>query len=188
MSPFKRDDLQLIRSALRAKGLVRDLAILNVGIDTMLRSCDLLRLRVSDVRSETGAMLNEFTVRQKKTSNAVSCHLTEQTLTSVSDLIAHEKKWQVDSLFTPTGRSHESHLTEGMLRLLVKEWAAYAHLDPKKYAGHSLRRTKAAFIYAETKNIEAIRQLLGHRTLRQTSEYLGVESKDALALAAKFAI
>lgn len=188
MAPFQRDDMQLIRAALRTKGHLRDLAIFNTGIDSMLRSCDLLRLKVSDVRSETGEMLKEFQILQKKTSREVTCCLTEHTHEALRQLIEAEGKWQGDYLFTPADKPHDDHITEGMLRILVKSWARYAHLDPRRYSGHSLRRTKAAFIYEETRNIEAIRQLLGHRTLQQTSEYLGVETKDALGLAAKYAI
>jgi hypothetical protein len=71
MAPFDRDALQLIRASLRAVGELRDLALLNVGVDTMLRASDLVRIRVSTVRDHTGKIVGGFAVKQKKTREMV---------------------------------------------------------------------------------------------------------------------
>ena len=54
-------------------------------------------------------------------------------------------------------------------RNLVKKWVTAARLDPADYSSHSLRRTKAAIIYEKTKNIEAVRELLGQTSVAATS-------------------
>lgn len=56
-------------------------------------------------------------------------------------------------------------------------------LDPYSYGTHSMRRTKVALIYRQTKNLRAVQLLLGHTKLESTVRYLGVEVDDALELA-----
>jgi site-specific recombinase XerD len=51
------------------------------------------------------------------------------------------------------------------------------------YSTHSLRKAKASAIYDATKNVEAVRQLLGHSSVAATSAYLGIEQAKALDLA-----
>lgn len=45
-----------------------------------------------------------------------------------------------------------------------------------------MRRTKATLIYKRTKNLRAVRLLLGHSKLEGTVRYLGIEVDDALAI------
>lgn len=187
MQPFERDELQLIRATLKAAGEVRDLALLNVGVDTMLRASDLVRIKVNAVRSHKGDIAKAFAVKQRKTREVVHLGLTERTREAIAALIEAQGKWGTDFLFT--GRDpHGPHLSEVMLRLLVKKWAAIAKLDPTKYSGHSLRRTKAVLVYRETGNPEAVRQMLGHTSLAHTVAYLGVQAADVSAMSRQFEI
>jgi len=56
-------------------------------------------------------------------------------------------------------------------------------LDPAAYGAHSLRRTKATLIHRRTRNLRAVRLLLGHTKLESTVRYLGIEVDDALEIA-----
>jgi integrase len=162
MAPFTREDLQLIRAKLKAQEAWRDLALLNIGIDTMLRGSDLVRLRVNVLRDHAGAIVRAFTVRQTKTREPVHLGLSDRTRDAAAKLNETEGKYGDDCLFTRRADPHGRHLTEVMLRLFVKRWAAIAERDPTKYSGHSLRRTKAVLVYRETNNAELVRQMLGH--------------------------
>ena len=64
----------------------------------------------------------------------------------------------------------------------MKAWTAFVGLDQNRYGTHSLRRTKATFIYKRTKNIRAIQLLLGHAKLEGTVRYLDIEVDDALEI------
>jgi site-specific recombinase XerD len=66
---------------------------------------------------------------------------------------------------------------------LVKKWASYARLDPRKYSTHSLRRTKSSVVYERTGNLEVCRQILGHHSIANTALYLGVDKRQALHVA-----
>ena len=175
MAPFTREDLQLIRAKLKAQEAWRDVALLNVGVDTMLRASDLVRLRVSMLREHTGAIAKAFAIRQTKTREPVHLGLSDRTRDAVAKLIDAEGKYGDDFLFTRRGEQHGQHISEVALRLLVKAWAAIAERDPAKYSGHSLRRTKAVLVYRETNNAELVRQMLGHTSLAHTVAYLGCE-------------
>lgn len=64
---------------------------------------------------------------------------------------------------------------------MVKKWGRLARIrDVSGYATHSLRRTRAAYIYEQTRNIEAVRQLLGHNSIGSTSAYLNIDKRKAL--------
>ena len=55
-------------------------------------------------------------------------------------------------------------------------------LDSSCYGTHTMRRTKAAPIYRRTRNLRAVRLLLGHSKLQSTVRYLGIEVDDALEI------
>ena len=48
-APFKLKDIWAIRVRLQMEGCIRELALFNLGIDSKLRGCDLVALRVRDV-------------------------------------------------------------------------------------------------------------------------------------------
>ena len=58
--PLTLKDVWSIRSVLKLKGICRDLALFNLAIDSKLRACDLVRLKVSDV--SVGSQINSRAV------------------------------------------------------------------------------------------------------------------------------
>lgn len=191
--PFSPGEVSAIRAGLALTGTPRDRALFEVGLSTMLRSGDLLRLRVSDATDHTGAVAERVTVKQEKASRrnsrTVVCRLSETARQAVADLIGDEgKTLPTDYLFTRPGCPHGKPLCTMQLRTLVKRWAAAAGIDPNTVAAHSLRRTRPALIYAETKDVEAVRILLGHANLDSTSSYLGIGQAQALTLSARYDI
>jgi len=66
--------------------------------------------------------------------------------------------------------------------------STWQYRDPAVYSSHSLRRTKAAYIYEKTRNVEAVRELLGQSTISATSVYLNVGKHRALEIAKRLAM
>ena len=64
-SPLNVNQVKTLRKLLEEKPL--DSLLLNLGVDLMLRSTDLLQLRVSSVMNESGTPKTEVKVKQKKT-------------------------------------------------------------------------------------------------------------------------
>jgi integrase len=179
--PLRPKQVWSIRSRLQVEGKARDLALFNLAIDSKLRGCDVVALKVDDV-APNGYAIDRATIRQKKTGRPVKFELTEQTRQAVDDYlkIAGKKPGQV--LFN--GRRDADHgMTTRQYARLLSEWSTSIGLDPHFFGTHSLRRTKATLIYRRTGNLRAVQLLLGHTKIESTVRYLGIEVDDALAIA-----
>jgi len=159
----------------------RDLALFNLAIDSKLRGCDVVALRVEDV-APNGYAVDRATVRQRKTRRPVRFELTDQTRQAVDDFLKGAGKRPGEYLFTGRHR-HDRSLTTRQYARLLAEWVASIGLDPRMFGTHSLRRTKATLIYRRTGNLRAVQLLLGHTKIESTVRYLGIEVDDALAIA-----
>jgi integrase len=165
---------------LQIAGRIRDLALFNMAIDSKLRGCDLVRLKIKDVAPH-GYAIDRATILQKKTGRPVKFELTEQTRSSVDDLLAVSNRGAGIYLFP--GRCHDRHLTTRQYARLLSEWLNMIGLDAVLFGTHSLRRTKPALIYRKTGNLRAVQLLLGHTRIESTVRYLGIEVDDALSIA-----
>lgn len=170
-----------IRGYLQQKGLVRDLALFNLALDSKLRGCDVVAIRVDDVAPH-GHALDRATVRQKKTGRPVKFEITENTREAINSYLQISGRQPGQFLFGGRGRPDCSLTTRQYARLLSR-WIGQVGLDPSLYGTHSLRRTKATMIYRRTGNLRAVQILLGHSKIESTVRYLGVEVDDALAIA-----
>jgi integrase len=153
----------------------------NLAIDSKLRGCDVVALKVEDV-APNGYSVDRATIRQKKAGQPVRFELTEQTRQAVDDYVRAVGKRPGEFMFTG-GRGSERGMTTRQYARLVSEWVASIGLDPHIFGTHSLRRTKATLIYRRTGNLRAVQLLLGHTKIESTVRYLGIEVDDALAIA-----
>ena len=74
--PLRPAHVWAIRAKLHLDRRTRDLAVFNLAIDSKLRGCDLMALRVDDV-APNGYAVDRATVRQGKTRRPVRFELTE---------------------------------------------------------------------------------------------------------------
>jgi integrase len=179
--PLRPKHVWSIRTKLQIEGRARDLAMFNLAIDSKLRGCDVVAIRVEDVAAG-GYTADRATVRQKKTGRPVRFELSEQTRQAVDDYLKVTGKRPGEFLFTGHRGTNRSMTTRQYARL-VSEWIGSVGLDPKLFGTHSLRRTKATLIYRRTGNLRAVQLLLGHTKIESTVRYLGIEVDDALAIA-----
>jgi integrase len=179
--PLKLKEIWGIRIRLQLTDRVRELALFNLAIDSKLRACDLVKLRVSDVL-HGDHIAERAIIMQQKTLKSVQFELTEQTRHSALRWIKYSRLSQSSYLF-PSRLNQAHHLSTRQYARLVDRWVTSIGLDPKIYGTHSLRRTKASLIYRRTKNLRAIQLLLGHTKLENTIRYLGIEVDDALEMA-----
>jgi len=161
--PLKPKEVWSIRVRLQINEKPRDLALFNLAIDSKLRSCDLVALRVSDI-AVADSVRERAVIVQQKTGRPVQFELTEQTRVSVDAWIVQRELRSGDYLFP--SRVHTCpHLSTRQYARIVNQWVESIGLDPYKYGTHSLRRTKAALIYKKTGNLRAVQLLLGHTKL-----------------------
>jgi hypothetical protein len=81
-----------IRTRLHLTRRSRDLALFNLAIDSKMRGCDVVALRIEDV-APAGYTIDRATVRQRKTGRPVRFELTDQTRQSVDR--AHRGKARI---------------------------------------------------------------------------------------------
>ena len=179
--PLRSKHVWSIQTKLQVEGQTRDLAMFNLAIDSKLRGCDVVALKVEDV-APSGYTLDRATVRQKKTGHPVRFEMTEQTRQSVDDYIRAAGKKPGEFLFIGRHGPGQCMTTRQYARL-VSGWVGSIGLDPKLFGTHSLRRTKATLIYRRTGNLRAVQLLLGHTKIESTVRDLGIEVDDALAIA-----
>jgi integrase len=177
--PLRQKHVWAIRTWLQMQQQTRDLALFNLAIDSKLRGCDVVAVRVDDV-APNGHALERATVRQKKTGRPVRFELTEQTRQAINDYLASSGRMSGECLFG--GRRPGQSMTARQYARLLSEWLIAIGLDPHIYGTHSLRRTKATLIYRRTGNLRAVQLLLGHSKIESTVRYLGVDIDDALAI------
>jgi hypothetical protein len=101
----------------------------NLAIDSKLRGCDLVALKVEDI-APNGYSVDRATVRQKKTGQPVRFELTEQTRQTVDDYIKAAGKKPGEVLFIGR-RGLQRSMTTRQYARLVSEWIASIGLDPR---------------------------------------------------------
>lgn len=171
-----------IRTRLHMLGKRRDLALFNLAIDSKLRGCDLVRLRITDV-APRGYAVDRASIRQRKTCQPVKFEITEQTKLAIDAHLAGLPS--IGDRFLFPGKTERSHISTRQYARLLNNWLFLIGLDPSIFGTHSLRRTKATLIYQKTGNLRAVQLLLGHTKIESTVRYLGIEVDDALEIAEK---
>ena len=158
--PLRPKHVWAIRTRLMIEGRSRDLAMFNLAIDSKLRGCDVVTLKVENV-APNGYAIDRATIRQRKTGRPVKFELTEQTREAVDSYLRALGKKPNEFLFA-SRRDKGRCMTTRQYARLVSDWIAGIGLEPKLFGTHSLRRTKATLIYRRTGNLRAVQLLLGH--------------------------
>jgi site-specific recombinase XerC len=168
-----------IRGRLEIADNRRDLALFNTAIDSKLRGCGLVSLKVRDVFA-AGHVKDRASVTQSKTGKPVRFEVTETTRHALEKWIADPE--MIGAEFLWPSRLHSSpHLSTRQYARIMREWVTCIGLEPTAYGTHSMRQTKVAQIYKNTGNLRAVQLLLGHTKMDSTVRYLCVDLDDALS-------
>ena len=97
--PLRPKHVWSIRTKLQIENRMRDLAMFNLAIDSKLRGCDVVALKVEDV-APSGYAVDRAMVRQKKTGQPIRFELTEQTRQAVDDYVRAATKKPGEFMFT----------------------------------------------------------------------------------------
>ncbi len=178
--PLQPKHVWSIRVRLEMADNKRDLALFNMAVDSKLRGCDLVSLRVNDVYA-AGHVKGRASVTQSKTRKPVRFEITGTTRLALERWIKDPE--MIGSEYLWPSRVHASpHLSTRQYARIMRDWVLSIGLEPSAYGTHSMRRTKVAQIYKKTGNLRAVQLLLGHTKMDSTVRYLGVDLEDALTL------
>jgi integrase len=178
---LKPQQVWAIRFWLDQEHRVRDRAMFDLAIDSKLRGCDIVKLRIGELVSG-GQVRPRAIVVQRKTGWPVQFELLEPARTSLLAWLEC-RGGALDDFVFPSRLNHSAHISTRQYARLVDEWVTGIGLRREDYGTHSLRRTKASLIYKRTGNLRAVQILLGHTKIESTVRYLGVDIEDALTLA-----
>ena len=179
--PLKQQQVWAIRFWLDQHRRLRDRALFDLAIDSKLRGCDIVKIRIGDLVSG-GRVRDRAVVVQQKTKRPVQFELLELARRTIRAWLERRGGTLNDYVF-PSRNDYMGHISTRQYARLVHEWVAGIGLEPHDYGTHSLRRTKASIIYKATGNLRAVQILLGHVKIESTVRYLGVDVEDALELA-----
>ena len=184
--PLLPKQVWAIRARLELASNLRDLALFNVAIDSKLRGCDLVTLKVTDIVRDD-RIREMVSVGQSKTNKPVQFELAENTRETVTNWISSPEMTGCQFLFQ--SRFHDRpHISTRQYGRLVRDWVVSIGLEPSGFGTHSMRRTKVAEIYRKTGNLRAVQLLLGHTKVDSNVRFLGVELEDALSIAERIDI
>lgn len=178
--PLRPRDVWAIRFFLDEHHRLRDRAIFDLAIDSKLRGCDVVKIRIGDLVS-AGSVRHRTTVIQQKTGRPVQFELMADARASLRAWL-ERRKGTVEDFAFPSRVDYLGHISTRQYARLLTEWVTAIGLDSRQYGTHSLRRTKASLIYKATGNLRAVQILLGHSKIENTIRYLGVDVDDALTL------
>ena len=179
--PLTQKQIWAVRFYLDREGRLRDRALFDLAIDSKLRGCDLVKIKIGDIVSGADIRTRAIVIQQK-TGKPVQFELTADVRASLLTWLERRGGTVHDYAF-PSRVDHTNHLSTRQYARLVDEWVDAVGLRRAEYGTHSLRRTKASMIYKATGNLRAIQILLGHTKIENTVRYLGVDIEDALILA-----
>ncbi len=175
-----------IRFYLSQRRRLRHRALFDLAIDSKLRGCDLVQLKIRDLVGG-GQIRTRAIVMQQKTCTPLRFELLPDARASLLAWLGlawlERRGGSVDDYVFPSRVDHDGHLSNRQYARLVDEWVTGVGLMRSKYGTRSLRRTKASIIYRATGNLRAVQILLGHSKIENTVRYLGIDMEDALALA-----
>lgn len=151
--PLTKKQIWAVRFFLEREGRLRDRALFDLAIDSKLRGCDLVKIRIGDLVS--GAEIrNRAIVLQQKTGRPVEFELTADVRASLQAWL-ERRRGTIDDYTFPSRVDHTGHLCTRQYARLVDEWVTAIGLRRAEYGTHSMHRTKASMIYKATGNLRA---------------------------------
>lgn len=157
--PLLPKQVWAIRARLELAGILRDLPLFNVAIDSKLRGCDLVKLLVTDLVHDN-RVRERVSVVQSKTKRPVQFELTENTRETALAWVMSPAMLACRFMF-PSRFHDRSHISTRQYGRLVRDWVTAIRLEQSGYGTHSLRRTKAAEICRKTGNLRAVQLSAG---------------------------
>ena len=171
--PLTQKQIWAVRFFLDREGRLRDRALFDLAIDSKLRGCDLVKIKIGGMVSGPDIRTRAIVIQQK-TGRPVQFELTADVRASLLAWL-ERRRGTIDSYVFPSRVDHTGHVSARQYARLVDEWVTAIGLPRAEYGTHSLRRTKASMIYKATGNLRAIQILLGHTKIENTVRYLGVD-------------
>ncbi|MBD0417498.1 tyrosine-type recombinase/integrase [Tianweitania sp. Rool2] len=112
---------------------IRDRALFDLAIDSKLRGCDLVKIRIREVVVGTEIRIRAIVVQQK-TGRPVQFEITSDVRTSLLAWL-EKRGGSVEDYAFPSRIDHTKHISARQYARLVDEWVKAIGLRPEEYGG-----------------------------------------------------
>ncbi|MGN6497245.1 MAG: tyrosine-type recombinase/integrase [Tsuneonella sp.] len=146
--PLTQKQIWAIRFFLDREGRIRDRALFDLAIDSKLRGCDLVKIRIGDLVAGEEVRTRAIVIQQK-TGRPVQFELTSDVRASMLACL-ERRGGSLDEHAFPSRVDRANHMSTRQYARMVDEWVTAIGLRRAEYGTHSLRRTKASMIYKAT--------------------------------------
>lgn len=183
--PLDNAEIRLVSACFDGTFEIRNRALFMIGVSTGGRISELLSLQIGDVwqngKAVTDLLFEKSIVKGGEVSRAVPVNRDGRQ--AIDDLIGwHQVKYgntEPDRpLFPSRHNSGTVPLHRQSAHQILKKAFIAAGLNGK-IATHSLRKSFAQRVYEQSGDIYLVKELLGHRNVATTQQYLGVNYADA---------
>lgn len=179
-----KDVIKKMQTYLKGKSL-RDWLLFNTGINTGLRIGDILKLKVSDVKTEKGSFKEHVTIKEEKTGKIKKFKLNNSMKKYLVEYIKANDLQYEDYFFQSRKKVNQSgkndHISKVQAYRVLEE--AARELNIPDFGTHSMRKTWGYMAYNISKyNIALIMDMFNHSSQSITKKYIGIdqEQKDRL--------
>lgn len=157
------------RSSIAGK---RDYALLNLLVRTGLRTIEIFRANVSDIRQEGGEALLYIQGKGRDSKDAFVL-LTDENLKPINEYLSARGDTREDSpLFASlSDRNHSGRLTTRSLSRIVKEHLINIGLNNRRFTAHSFRHTAVTLSLLAGATIQEAQALARHSNINTTMIY-----------------
>lgn len=153
----------------------RNYAIFTIGINTNLRSCDLVKLKVRDVKYLKAG--DAFMLREKKTLKLRTITANESVVEAAQHLLDSMPNAK-DGDFLFQSRKGGGAMSENSLNRLVKEWCGWLSIR-ENVGSHSLRKTFGYQLRVRHKiDIPTLMTMFNHSSQEETLKYLCIQADE----------
>ncbi|MBA7546243.1 Tyrosine recombinase XerC [subsurface metagenome] len=167
-----------IKQNLKMENDPRNYLLFTLGINSALRSSDLLKLKVSDVLDNQGNIKQYIYIRVKKTKRELKLRINKAMREAVTYYLSKAKVFNPEQFLFKSKRS-EKAIDNVALFYLMKRWTKAVGLENERYSSQSLRKTWG---YQARKyhgaSIDMISEKLGHRSTKVTKRYIGITQEE----------
>jgi len=167
-----------IKQNLKMEDNPRNYLLFTFGINSALRSSDLLRLKVKDVLTPEGDIKKFLYMKIRKTKREIKISINQAMREAIEYYLSKAKVFNPDQYLFKSKRS-DKPIDNVALFYLMKKWTKAVGLVNERYSAHSLRKTWGfqARVYHGA-SIEMISEKLGHRSTRVTRRYIGISQEE----------
>lgn len=169
-----KNKVQEMQETLEEKN-IRDALLFRLGIVTMLRISDLIKLQYRDIFTADGEFRTHWTLKEQKTGKTKRVKLDSDTRDFIRSYCERFKLEGEDYLFFSMS-SPEKHISRQQAWRRLKPVAQ--QLNIPNFGMHSLRKTIPYQAWKQHRNIRLCQKMLNHNSPQVTYEYLGLEQDD----------